>query len=142
VTAGYGGTGYGGGGGGAGSVSYAGVAGALLTPTTPTTETTVGGPMRIEGTDLQDAKAPGLTLDNVTPATALETVQYSPVILWEGSAYVAGSARAMAARVVLTTDTGGALVLLFERDEGSGGGFTTAFRFNTSGTQFDARLYA
>ncbi len=142
MTGGFGGGNFGGGGGGAGSVSYTGVAAALLTPTTPTTTTTIGGPLTVQGTDLQDAKAVGLTLDNVTAATALETLQYGPAVLWEGAAWVSGASRPMQARSVLTTDTSGACVILFERDEGGGGGLTTAFRFNTSGTQFDARLYS
>jgi hypothetical protein len=136
------GEGVGGGGGGGGAPTYGNVAAVLATPTTPTTETVIGGPVRIQATDPQDSKATGLTLDNVTAATLAEPLQYGPVILWEGSAYVSGSSRAMRARLVLTTDTSGACVILFERDEGGGGGLTTAFRFSSSGSQFDARLYA
>lgn len=131
-----------GGGGGGGAPTYINVAAALETPTTPTTTTTIGGPVTIEGTDLKATRTPGLTLENVTAAVIGEQVQNSPTILWQGSAWVSGAARTMQVRVTLEVEASGALVLLFQRDEGSGGGFTTAFRFDTSGSQFDARLYS
>lgn len=131
-----------GGGDGGGAPTYINVAAALETPTTPTTTTTIGGPVTIEGTDLKATRTPGLTLENVTAAVIGEQVQNSPTILWQGSAWVSGAARTMQARVTLEVEASGALVLLFQRDEGSGGGFTTAFRFDTSGSQFDARLYS
>ena len=131
-----------GGGDGGGAPTYINVAAALETPTTPTTTTTIGGPVTIEGTDLKATRTPGLTLENVTAAVIGEQVQNSPTILWQGSAWVSGAARTMQVRVTLEVEASGALVLLFQRDEGSGGGFTTAFRFDTSGSQFDARLYS
>lgn len=131
-----------GGGDGGGAPTYINIAAALETPTTPTTTTTIGGPVTIEGTDLKATRTPGLTLENVTAAVIGEQVQNSPTILWQGSAWVSGAARTMQVRVTLEVEASGALVLLFQRDEGSGGGFTTAFRFDTSGSQFDARLYS